>query len=65
MTLYTDRRAIQTTLVERISQRADYFAQLRGSDFYQPRMTEAQGEALGWEIVWSDPVWILWKVSSA
>ncbi len=62
MTLYTDRRAIQTPLVERISQRADYFAQLRGSDFYQPRMTEAQGRALGWEKVWSDDHWILWRV---
>ena len=30
MTLYTDRRAFQTTLVDRISQRADYFAQQRG-----------------------------------
>ena len=63
MTLYTDRRAIQTPLVERISQRADYFAQLRGSDFYQPRMTEAQGRTLGWEKVWSDDHWILWRVA--
>jgi hypothetical protein len=62
MTLYTDRRAIQTTLVDRIGQRADYFAQQRGSDFYQPRMSEAQGRSLGFEIVWSDDVWILWKV---
>jgi hypothetical protein len=62
MTLYTDRRAIQTTLVDRISQRADYFAQLRGSDFYQPRLSEPQGRDLGYEIVWSDTHWILWKV---
>ena len=62
MTLYTDRRAIQTTLVDRIDQRADYFAQQRGSDFYQPRMSEAQGRALGFEVVWSNDQWILWKV---
>jgi hypothetical protein len=63
MTLYTDRRAIQTTLVDRIRQRADYFAQQRGSDFYQPRMSEAQGRALDFEIVWSDEQWILWQVN--
>jgi hypothetical protein len=62
MTLYTDRRAIQTTLVDRISQRADYFAQQRGSDFYQPLLSEAQGRDLGYEIVWSDTHWILWEV---
>ena len=63
MTLYTDRRAFQTTLVDRIRDRADYFAQQRGSDFYQPRLTEAQGRDLGFEIVWSDDHWILWKVA--
>ena len=63
MTLYTDRRTIQSTLVERIRQRADYFAQQRGSDFYQPRLTEDQGRQLGFEIVWSDDLWILWKVN--
>jgi hypothetical protein len=62
MTLYTDRRAFQSTLIDRIADRADYFAQQRGSDFYQPRLTEAQGHELGFEIVWSDPHWILWKV---
>jgi hypothetical protein len=64
MTLYTDRRAFQTTLVDRITQRADYFAQQRGSDFYQPRLSEPQGLALGFEIVWSDRNWILWRVRS-
>ena len=63
MTLYTDRRAFQSTLIDRISDRADYFAQQRGSDFYQPRLTEAQGRDLGFEIVWSDDHWILWKVA--
>ena len=62
MTLYTDRRAFQSTLIDRISERADYFAQQRGADFYQPRLTEARGHDLGFEIVWSDPHWILWKV---
>ena len=63
MTLYTDRRAIQTTVVEQIRRTADYFAQQRGSDFYQPRLTEAEGRQLGFEIVWSDDLWILWKVN--
>lgn len=63
MTLYTDRRAFQTTLVDRISERADYFAQQRGSVFFQPRLSEAEGLALGFEIVWSDDHWTLWKVN--
>jgi hypothetical protein len=62
MTLYTDRRAFQSTLIDRIEDRADYFAQQRGSDFFQPRLSEAQGRVLGFEIVWSDDHWILWRV---
>ena len=62
MTLYTDRLAIQTTNINRIMQRADWFAQQRGSSYYQPDLDRAEAEALGLEEVWSDARWILWRV---
>ena len=62
MTLYTDRLAIQTTNIDRIMQRADWFAQQRGSSYYQPDLDRAEAEALGLEEVWSDARWILWRV---
>ncbi|MBA3288802.1 MAG: hypothetical protein H0U21_12425 [Acidimicrobiia bacterium] len=62
MTLLTDRRTIQTTNLDRIRLRADFFAQQIGSDYYQPDMTTAEGLAAGFEVVWSDSRWILWRV---
>ncbi len=62
MTLYTDRRAIQTTSLERMLQHADYFAQQRFSDYYQPVITAEQARAAGMVPVWQDPFWILWRL---
>ena len=54
MTLYTDRRTIQTTNIDRVLRRADYFAQMRGSDYSQPDITPFEAEDLGLDEVWSD-----------
>ena len=62
MTLFTDRLAIQTTNIDRIVQRADWFAQQRGSSYYQPDIDQAEAAELGLEEVWSDARWILWRV---
>jgi hypothetical protein len=62
MTLYTDRRAIQTSDVEHVRRYADFYAQLRGSSHYQPDLTVDQALELGFTMVWSDPFWILWRV---
>lgn len=62
MTLLTDRRSMQTKNLERIAQDADYFAQRRGSSYWQPVLTSAQAIRDGWEEVWSDAHWILWRV---
>ncbi len=64
MTLYTDRRAIQTTEVGRMLTAADYYAQLRGSSYYQPPLTLEEAAELGFTIVWSDRNWLLWRVPS-
>ena len=62
MTLYTDRLTIQTTNMDRIMQRADWFAQQRGSSYYQPDIDRAEAAELGLVEVWSDARWILWRV---
>jgi hypothetical protein len=62
MTLYTDRRAIQTSDLEHVRDFADFYAQLRGSSYYQPALTVDEARDLGFMMVWSDPNWILWRV---
>ena len=62
MTLYTDRRAIQTTSLDRMLQKANYYAQQRFSDYYQPELTSEEAMAAGMVPVWQDPSWILWRL---
>lgn len=62
MTLLTDRRAIQTTNIDRIEQYADYFAMQRWSDFYEPPIDELEAVRRGYEAVWQDENWILWDL---
>lgn len=62
MTLLTDRRSFQTKHLDRITQNADYFAQRRDSTYWQPTFTTADARLAGWEEVWSDPRWILWRI---
>jgi hypothetical protein len=63
MTLATDRLSIQTTSIDKILLRADYFAQRRNSHYWQPDLTSAEARDMGLEEVWSDSRWILWKVT--
>ena len=65
MTLLTDRPSIQTSRIERIISTADVFAQRRNSDYVQPEFTEAEGLALGLEVIWEDDTWVLWRVPEA
>lgn len=65
MTLLTDRRSFQTRNLERIAQDADYFAQRRNSSYWQPDPGMADLRLAGFEEVWSDPLWILWRTPSA
>jgi hypothetical protein len=61
MTLLTDRRSFQTKDLERIAEKADYFAQRRGSTYWQPELTLGAARQAGFEEVWSDGTWILWR----
>jgi hypothetical protein len=61
MTLLTDRRSFQTKDLERIAQDADYFAQRRNSTYWQPDLSVGEARLAGFEEVWSNPQWILWR----
>ena len=61
MTLLTDRRSFQTKNLERIAQNADYFAQRRNSTFWQPTLELGEARRAGFEEVWSNASWILWR----
>ncbi len=62
MTLMTDRRAFQTKQLDRIIERADYYAERRNSTYWQPELTPAEARRAGLEEVWSDQRWTLWRV---
>ena len=62
MTLLTDRRAFQTKQLDRIVDRADFYAERRDSTYWQPELTPAEARRAGLEEVWSDQRWILWRV---
>jgi len=62
MTQLTDRRAIQTTNIDRAERSSDYYAQQKGSSYSQPDISELEGLSRGYVIVWSDQRWILWDL---
>ena len=65
MTLYTGRRAIQSSDLFVVLQRADYLAMLRNSDFSQPLVTQEIADTYGMTEVWSDSRWIIWRVDAS
>jgi hypothetical protein len=62
MTLLTDRRSFQTKDLDKITERADYYAERRNSTYWQPKLDAATARAAGFEEVWSDQRWILWRI---
>lgn len=62
MTLMTDRRSFQSKYLDRIVGRADYYAQRRNSAYSQPDIHASEARATGFEEVWSDQSWILWRL---
>ena len=62
MTLMTDRRAIQSKQLDRIVQNADFYAERRNSTYWQPDLRPSDARMAGFEEVWSDQRWILWRL---
>jgi hypothetical protein len=61
LTLYTDRRGVQSGILSVIRARADFYLMRKGGGG-GVLVTPADGASMGWTIVWQDPQWILWKV---
>ncbi len=64
LTFYTDRRGVQSDVLDIVRQRADYFMMRRGSAFSQPLVDDAKAAAMEWVKVWSDGDWVLWRLPS-
>ncbi|CAN5518574.1 hypothetical protein BH24ACT5_BH24ACT5_26900 [soil metagenome] len=62
MTLYTDRRALQTNSFAKMAGLGDYFMQNLNSDYSQPTVTETQLLNAGFDLVWDDDNWRLWRI---
>ena len=60
LTLYTDRRAYQTTSVNNLW-KCDYFMQSLRSDYSQPVISSEALIDRKFTIVWENPDWRLWK----
>lgn len=62
LTFYTDRRGVQSSDLDIVRRRADYFMMRRGSRFSQPLVSAGEGADMGWTVVWENDDWVLWKV---
>jgi hypothetical protein len=64
LTLYTDRRGVQSSDVSIIDRRADYAVTARGANMGIGEIEVTSGEAadLGWIEVWRGERWVLWRI---
>jgi hypothetical protein len=62
MTYFTDRRSVQSSDLEVLRERSDYFLARRNSGFSQPLVTDADAVTMGWGLVWQDDQWELWRL---
>ena len=62
LTLYTDRRALQLTSVDRMTELADWYLQYKPENYSQPVASPEELEAIGYELVDEDPYWRLWRI---
>ena len=62
MTFFTDRRAVQSSDLLVVRERADFFLARRDSGFSQPRVSAAEASSMGWIEVWHNEEWTLWRL---
>ena len=61
-TLYTGRRALQTTSFNNMVANGDWFMQNKKDNYSQVVATAEQLTASGFELVWEDDNWRLWRI---
>jgi hypothetical protein len=62
MNLYTRRRAIQGNSIPMMVERGDWYAMSRDSDYIQTPLTDEQAAELGFDKVWENASFVLWKI---
>jgi hypothetical protein len=62
MNLYTRRRTIQGNSIPMMVERGDWYAMSRDSDYIQTPLTDAEAAQLGFEKVWENASFVLWKI---
>ena len=61
-TLYTGRRALQTTSLNNMVANGDWFMQNKKDNYSQVVATPEQLTAAGFELVWENNDWRLWRI---
>jgi hypothetical protein len=61
-TLYTGRRALQTTSFDNMVSNGDWFMQNKKDNYSQVVATADQLAASGFELVWENDDWRLWRI---
>jgi hypothetical protein len=61
-TLYTGRRALQTTSFDNMVSNGDWFMQNKKDNYSQVVATADQLDASGFELVWENDDWRLWRI---
>jgi 4-amino-4-deoxy-L-arabinose transferase-like glycosyltransferase len=62
MNLYTERRSLQLTRVDQITQRADWYAMQKDSTYSQVLVSPEEGAEHGWTVEWENDHWVLWRI---
>lgn len=60
LTLYTNRRGVQSSELPVIQRRADFYLMRKVSGV--PQISADDGRTMGWTVTWEDPSWVLWRV---
>ena len=60
LSLYTRRRGVQSSLLEPIQQRADFYLMRRRDG--KPQVSATEATDMGWTAVWSDANWVMWRI---
>ena len=62
LTLYTDRRGVQSDVLQVVRERSDYFLMMKDRKQGQALVSDLQAAAMDWFAVWQDDSWVLWRL---